>query len=63
MINNPKISINIVTYNRDKYLLKSIDSVLAQDFLDWELIIVDDGSTDNTYSLVKKYQIKYKIVN
>lgn len=60
MINNPKISINIVTYNRDKYLLKAIDSVLAQDFLDWELIIVDDGSTDNTYSLVKKYQIKYK---
>jgi glycosyltransferase involved in cell wall biosynthesis len=48
-------SIILPTYNRAHMLAKAMDSVLAQTFKDWELIIVDDGSTDNTEDLVKSY--------
>jgi glycosyltransferase involved in cell wall biosynthesis len=59
----PKVSINMATYNRGQYLSEAIDSVLNQDFTDWELIIVDDGSTDNTQEVILPYlrdeRIKY----
>ena len=42
------VSILMCTYNREQYLKRAIDSVIAQTYTDWELIIVDDGSTDNT---------------
>lgn len=50
-----KISVIIPTYNRSKTLGRAIDSVLKQTYTDWELIIVDDASTDNTEEFVKKY--------
>ncbi|MBP5722770.1 MAG: glycosyltransferase family 2 protein [Bacteroidales bacterium] len=50
-----KFSIIIPTYNRAAFLPKAISSVLAQSFSDWELIIVDDGSTDNTKDVVAQY--------
>ena len=50
-----RFSIVIPTYNRDDFLPKAIESVLAQSFADWELIIVDDGSTDNTKEVVSQY--------
>ena len=50
-----EISIIMATYNRAKTLPRAIDSVLAQDFADWELIIVDDGSTDNTPEILANY--------
>ena len=55
-------SIIIPTYNRENHLPKAIESVLSQSFTDWELIIVDDGSTDNTSNVVASYndpRIKY----
>jgi glycosyltransferase involved in cell wall biosynthesis len=51
----PKVSIIIITYNRAKYLPRAIDSVLAQKFYDWELIIIDDHSADDTNEIVSQY--------
>ena len=50
-----KFSIVIPTYNRAAFMPKAIESVLAQTYADWELIIVDDGSTDNTKEVVSQY--------
>ena len=50
-----KFSIVIPTYNRAAFLPKAIESVMAQTYTDWELIIVDDGSTDNTRGVVAQY--------
>lgn len=51
----PEITVILCTYNRAKYLNNCIDSVINQTFSDWELIIVDDGSQDNTYEIVNPY--------
>jgi len=50
-----KFSIIIPTYNRAWCIERAINSVLKQDFQNWEIIIVDDGSSDNTNELVEKY--------
>lgn len=52
---NPEISIVVCSYNRAKYLNRCIDSVINQSFTDWELVIVDDGSQDNTFEVVNPY--------
>ncbi|MBE1426050.1 glycosyltransferase involved in cell wall biosynthesis [Desulfomicrobium macestii] len=49
----PFISICIPTYNRDKYIKESIESALAQNYDKFEIVIVDDGSTDNTENIVR----------
>ena len=51
----PKVSVIIPTYNRLPMLKEAVDSVLAQDFEDFELIIADDGSNDGTADEIKEY--------
>lgn len=50
-----KFTIIIPTYNRAAFLPNAIESVLAQTYTNWELIVVDDGSTDNTKDVVSQY--------
>ncbi|MBR1943590.1 glycosyltransferase [bacterium] len=49
------ITIITTSYNYSEYISQTIESVLAQTFSDWELIIVDDASTDNSVDIIKKY--------
>lgn len=49
----PKVSICIPTYNRKDYLRETIESVFAQTYKDYEIIVVDDGSTDGTGEMIK----------
>lgn len=54
-----KVSVSIPAYNYANYLPEAIDSILAQTLKDWELVVVDDGSTDNTKEVVYRYIKKY----
>ena len=56
MQNNPLFSVLIANYNNGKYLQEAIDSVFAQTYTNWEIIIVDDASTDNSSAIYEKYQ-------
>ena len=58
----PKVSVIIPTYNRLPMLKEAVDSVLAQDFEDFELIVVDDGSTDGTSEEIEKYGGRVKLL-
>ena len=52
---NIKITVLMPVYNGEKYLKEAIDSILSQSFKDFELLIINDGSTDNTENLLKSY--------
>lgn len=54
-MNNPLVSIIIPTYNRAHLIGETLDSVLAQTYENWECIIVDDGSTDNSAEVIGDY--------
>ncbi|HBN76332.1 MAG TPA: hypothetical protein DD473_11045 [Planctomycetaceae bacterium] len=55
MSDTPMVSIIMASYNHAEYIGEAIDSVLAQDFSDWELFIVDDASTDSTRDVLSEY--------
>jgi len=57
-VNNPLISIIMPVYNVESYISDSIDSVLRQTYKNWELLIVDDKSTDNTKEIIKEFSKK-----
>lgn len=54
-MNKKIVSVIITTYNREKFIKKAIDSVLAQSYKNFELIIVDDDSSDNTLEIISQY--------
>ncbi len=57
----PKFSIIVPVYNTEKYLERCLDSIKEQTISDYEVIVVNDGSTDNSKDIIKKYP--YKVIN
>ena len=55
----PKISVIMGVYNGEKTMRESIDSILAQTYTDWEFVICDDASSDNTLVILNEYKEKY----
>ena len=55
MKEHPKISVIVPIYNAEKYLHRCIDSLLAQTFTDFEILLIDDGSTDNSGKICDEY--------
>ena len=55
MNTNPKISVFLSSYNHEKFLRESIDSILNQTFTDFELVIKDDASTDSSWEIIQSY--------
>lgn len=51
----PEVSVIIPSYNCDRYLPEAVASVLQQTYSDWEILIIDDGSTDNTQQVIQPY--------
>ena len=57
-IPNPKISVIVPVYNVEKYLHRCVDSILAQTFNDFELLLIDDGSKDKSGAICDEYAAK-----
>lgn len=58
------LSVVMAVYNGENYIVEAIDSVLSQNYTDFEFIIVNDGSTDNTLSIIESYKdSRIKVIN
>src|SRR5579859_2675921 len=53
---SPLVSVAMPVYNAQRYLAQAVDSILAQSFKDFEFIIIDDGSTDSSTEILRKYE-------
>lgn len=51
----PAVSVNLCCYNGERYLAETLESVCAQTYKDWELVVIDDGSTDSTAAILRRY--------
>ena len=52
----PKVQILLATYNWERFLREQLDSIINQEYKSWELLIHDDGSVDNSISILNEYQ-------
>ena len=59
MNKNPRIQILLATFNGEIFLRGQLDSIINQEYKSWELLIHDDGSVDNTTSILNEYQKSY----
>jgi glycosyltransferase involved in cell wall biosynthesis len=57
-----RFSVLMPAYNREKYVGQAVDSVLSQDFTDYELFVIDDGSTDKTLQILESYGTRIKVL-
>lgn len=55
----PKVSVCIASYNHARFIGETLDSILAQTYRDFEIVVVDDGSTDNSLEILNSYAEKY----
>lgn len=58
----PKVTIYILNYNYGSYISNAIDSVINQTFKDIEILVIDDGSNDNSLEVIKNYSKKVKVI-
>lgn len=58
MIKSPLVSIIVPCFNVEKYVEECIDSVILQDYENWECILINDGSRDNTFDIIKNIELK-----
>ena len=58
-----KVSVIIPTYNRESFISEAIQSVLDQTYKDFEIIVVNDGSIDNTIEVLERFKNKIKVIN
>lgn len=56
--NESLVSVIMPAYNAEKYIQDSIESVISQTYCNWELLIIDDGSKDNTQMIIERYKLK-----
>lgn len=54
-MNNPLVTVGVALYNHEKYIIQCLESIVKQTYKNIELIVIDDGSPDNSYEVAKKY--------
>ena len=57
----PKVSVTMLVYNAEKYLGEALESVLKQTYTDYELLLIDDMSTDNSKEICKEFSRKVNV--